>query len=107
MCYHTLVKPLRIITFLTLLQIAIPNNTKLKCISWNKDQGHIACGGDDGLLKVLKLETSKVESVQDCLIKLDMKPGMYQVEISIFSLNLVIVRLTKIMNRADKNWAHF
>ena len=24
-----------------------------------------------------------------------------------FSLNLVIVRLTKIMNRADKNWAQF
>ena len=27
------------------------------------------------------------------------------VEISIFSLNLVTVRLTKIMNKADKNWA--
>ena len=24
-----------------------------------------------------------------------------------FSLNLVIVRLTKIMSRADKNWAQF
>ena len=29
------------------------------------------------------------------------------VEISIFSLYHVIVRVTKIMNRADKNWAHF
>uniref|UniRef100_A0A3B3BS72 WD repeat-containing protein 35 n=1 Tax=Oryzias melastigma TaxID=30732 RepID=A0A3B3BS72_ORYME len=38
-------------------QIAIPNNIHLKCVSWNKDQGCIACGGDDGLLKVLKLET--------------------------------------------------
>uniref|UniRef100_A0A8D0Y2J8 WD repeat-containing protein 35 n=1 Tax=Sus scrofa TaxID=9823 RepID=A0A8D0Y2J8_PIG len=38
-------------------QISIPNNVKLKCISWNKDQGFIACGGEDGLLKVLKLET--------------------------------------------------
>ncbi|XP_036118510.1 WD repeat-containing protein 35 isoform X2 [Molossus molossus] len=38
-------------------RIAIPNNVKLKCISWNKDQGFIACGGEDGLLKVLKLET--------------------------------------------------
>uniref|UniRef100_A0A672PVM6 IFT121/TULP4 N-terminal domain-containing protein n=1 Tax=Sinocyclocheilus grahami TaxID=75366 RepID=A0A672PVM6_SINGR len=37
--------------------IAIPNNTVLKCVSWNKDQGFIACGGEDGLLKVLKLET--------------------------------------------------
>ncbi|KAF6724359.1 WD repeat-containing protein 35 [Oryzias melastigma] len=38
-------------------KIAIPNNIHLKCVSWNKDQGCIACGGDDGLLKVLKLET--------------------------------------------------
>ncbi|WAR17526.1 WDR35-like protein [Mya arenaria] len=38
-------------------KIAIPNNTKLRCVSWNKDQGYIACGGEDGLLKVLKLET--------------------------------------------------
>ena len=29
------------------------------------------------------------------------------VETLIFSLNPVIVRPTKIMNRADKNWAHF
>ncbi|XP_036398203.1 WD repeat-containing protein 35 isoform X2 [Megalops cyprinoides] len=38
-------------------KIAIPNNIKLKCVSWNRDQGFIACGGEDGLLKVLKLET--------------------------------------------------
>ncbi|KAM4772218.1 WD repeat-containing protein 35 [Rhinophrynus dorsalis] len=37
-------------------KIAIPNNIHLKCISWNKDQGYIACGGESGLLKVLKLE---------------------------------------------------
>ena len=48
-----------------------------------------------------------VESVQDFLIKLDMKPFMHLVEISTFSLNLVIARPTKIMNRADKNWAQF
>ena len=51
--------------------------------------------------------TYAVESVQDVLIKLGMKPCMHLVEISIFSLNLVIVRLTKIINRADKNWAQF
>ena len=45
--------------------------------------------------------------VQDFLIRLDMKPCMHLVEISIFSLNLVIVRLTKNMNRANKNWAQF
>ena len=48
-----------------------------------------------------------LESVQDFLIKLDIKPPMHLLEISTFSLNNVIVRLTKIMNRADKNWAHF
>ena len=29
---------------------------QLKCLSWNGDQGFIACGGDEGMLKVLKLE---------------------------------------------------
>ncbi|XP_058282761.1 WD repeat-containing protein 35 isoform X1 [Hylobates moloch] len=38
-------------------KISIPNNVKLKCVSWNKEQGFIACGGEDGLLKILKLET--------------------------------------------------
>ena len=43
-----------------------------------------------------------LESVQDFLIKLDMKPCIHLVEISICSLYLIIVRLTKIMNGADK-----
>ncbi|KAK3238460.1 WD repeat-containing protein 35 [Cymbomonas tetramitiformis] len=38
-------------------KIAIPNGVKLKCVSWNSEQGWIACGGDNGLLKVLKLES--------------------------------------------------
>ena len=29
----------------------------MRCISWSSSKGYIACGGDDGLLKVLKLET--------------------------------------------------
>jgi WD repeat-containing protein 35 len=37
-------------------KIAIPNQLKLHCISWNRDQGWISCGGEDGLAKVLKLE---------------------------------------------------
>ena len=49
----------------------------------------------------------RVETVQDFLIKLGIKPLMYLLEISIFSLNNIILRLTKIINRADKNWAHF
>ena len=50
---------------------------------------------------------SRLEIVQDFLIKLDIKSVMHLLEISIFSLNNVILRLTKIMNRADKNWACF
>ena len=44
-----------------------------------------------------------VESFQDFLIELDMKPRMHLVEISIFSLNNVTVRLTKIMNNLLKH----
>ena len=44
-----------------------------------------------------------LESVQDFLIKLDMKPCMHLMEISIFSLNHVIVRPTKIMNNLLKD----
>jgi hypothetical protein len=36
-----------------------------------------------------------------------MKPHMHPVEISLFSLYYVVVRPTKIMNRADKNCANF
>ncbi|EEB10935.1 WD-repeat protein, putative [Pediculus humanus corporis] len=38
-------------------KIAIPNNTKLNCLAWNKEQGYIAVGGSDGLLKILKLDS--------------------------------------------------
>ena len=41
--------------------------------------------------------------VQDFLIKLGIKPGMYTLETNIFSLNHVIVRPTKIMNNLLKN----
>ena len=49
-------------------------------------------------LTLLSPQMSAIESVQDFLIMLEMKPCMHLVEISIFSLNHVIVRLTKIMN---------
>ncbi|TYZ67233.1 hypothetical protein PybrP1_011840 [[Pythium] brassicae (nom. inval.)] len=39
-------------------KIAIPNNVKLRCAAWNSDQGWIACGGQNGLLKVLRLESA-------------------------------------------------
>ncbi|EQC32501.1 hypothetical protein SDRG_09827 [Saprolegnia diclina VS20] len=39
-------------------KIAIPNGAQLCCASWNPEQGWIACGGQSGLLKVLKLESA-------------------------------------------------
>ena len=47
---------------------------------------------------IMSPEYSLLDTVQDFLIVLDMKPCMDLVEISIFSLDHVIVRLTKIMN---------
>lgn len=43
-------------------KIAIPNQIRLKSVSWNGEQGWIACGGEHGLLKVLKLESAEAGS---------------------------------------------
>ena len=59
------------------------------------------------ILNLVEAHIWLLESVQDFLIKLDTKPRMHLVETSIFSLNLVIVRPTKIMNRVDKNLGQF
>ena len=45
-----------------------------------------------------RLRRELVETVKDFLTELDMKPGMHLVEITIFSLNNVTVKFTKIMN---------
>ena len=55
----------------------------------------------------LKPKTLTLDTVQDFLILLGIKPHMHLMEIGIFSLYHVIVKPTKIMNRANKNWAHF
>ncbi|XP_012278888.1 WD repeat-containing protein 35 [Orussus abietinus] len=39
-------------------KIAIPNNFRLNCIAWNQKQGFIAVGGEDGLLKVLRVDSN-------------------------------------------------
>ncbi|CAB0034917.1 unnamed protein product [Trichogramma brassicae] len=39
-------------------KIAIPNNVRLNCIAWNQKKGYIAVGGEDGLLKVIRADTS-------------------------------------------------
>ena len=41
-------------------KVAIPHNIKLQTVSWNSEQGWIACGGGSGLLKVLKLEVIEI-----------------------------------------------
>jgi WD repeat-containing protein 35 len=43
-------------------KIAIPNGVKLHSLAWNPDHGWIAAGGDDGLLKVLKLDAPRPSS---------------------------------------------
>ena len=48
------------------MQIAIPNGTLLTTLSWHKNEGFIACGGENGLLKVLKLE---ITSGKDSALK--------------------------------------
>ena len=50
-----------------------------------------------------KLPQWVIETVQDFLIKLGIKPLMHLLEISIFSLNNDILRLTKIMNNLVKD----
>ena len=58
-------------------------------------------------VQAISVKRPFLDTVQDFLIKLGIKPRMHLWKISIFPLNHVIVRPTKIMNRADKNWAHF
>ena len=50
---------------------------------------------------------SGLDTIKDFLIKLGIKPRMHLLEIDIFLLYHVTVRPTKIMNRANKYWAHF
>mmetsp|Transcript_3004 Transcript_3004/g.7686 ORF Transcript_3004/g.7686 Transcript_3004/m.7686 type:complete len:1249 (+) Transcript_3004:101-3847(+) len=40
-------------------KIAIPHNLALQVVAWNSAQGWIACGGESGLLKVLKLDSAQ------------------------------------------------
>lgn len=44
-------------------KIAIPNGILLKCIAWDKENGYLACGGDDGLLKIVRLDANPVQNV--------------------------------------------
>ena len=80
---------------------------ELKNLKLGISQGNLSLFGPaapHGAVKVYCSDlTYTLEAVQDFLIKLDIKPLMHLLEISTFSLNNFIIRLTKIMNRADKN----
>lgn len=39
------------------INFSIPNPTNVNALGWNQEQGWVVVGGDDGLLKVLKLES--------------------------------------------------
>ena len=54
------------------------------------------------ILTLFILHNGIVDTVQDFLIKLGIKPIMHLLKISILSLNIVIIRLTKIMNNLVK-----
>ena len=54
-------------------------------------------------LILYEVNTYLLEFVQDFLIKLDIKPLVHLLEMSIFSLNDDLVRLTKIMNNLVKD----
>ena len=43
-------------------KIAIPNNVKLASLGWNLKDGYISCGGEGGLLKVLKLDSGSADA---------------------------------------------
>ena len=87
-----------------LVMYAFPTTKRLKPAA---HFAHAHCSNGFPEIYRTQSNTYSLESDKDVLIKLDMKSCMHLVEISIFSLNFVIVRLTKIMNRADKNWAQF
>jgi hypothetical protein len=46
------------------VQIAIPNEIQLTTLSWHPSKGWIACGGEDGLLKILKLEPQQTRDAK-------------------------------------------
>lgn len=52
------------------LQIAIPKQSNVTCLSWNQSSGFIAVGGEDGMLKVLKLESGCLHFTKELIIKI-------------------------------------
>ena len=74
----------------------------------NQQAGHQAGGNGlpPGSSASTMTSASKVESVQEMFLELGMKSHIHPVEIIFFLLCHVIIRSTKIMTRANKNWAY-
>ncbi|KAI1284858.1 WD repeat-containing protein 35 [Halotydeus destructor] len=49
-------------------KIAVPNSQKVKCVAWSHEHGFIACGGDNGLLKVIKLDSTSSDGGHKSLV---------------------------------------
>lgn len=45
-------------------KITVPNCSKLYTVSWSTNQDYIACGGNNGVLKVIKLDNSKTDLIK-------------------------------------------
>ncbi|CDS38237.1 WD repeat containing protein 35 [Echinococcus multilocularis] len=43
--------------------IAIPNNPKISTLAWSLNHGYLACGGENGFLKVLKFESGTIQLI--------------------------------------------
>ncbi|VDD82634.1 unnamed protein product [Mesocestoides corti] len=53
-------------------KIAIPNNQVVSSIAWSMNHGYLACGGESGLLKVLKLDVNKCENTKGLTSQIDL-----------------------------------
>ena len=73
------------------------------CLSFRTSLGKVRFMPRDNRFLRQHVHVCRLETVQDFLIKLDIKPLMHLLKISIFSLNKDIVRLPKIMNNLIKD----
>ena len=95
-------KPL---TFFSIYKIAIPNNVRLRCLAWNREHGYIACGGEDGLLKVLKLETQPGMKLQPFIPKIStsiLLTIFYRFLLIIMKLLIIIKLKTLLFKRSQR-----
>ena len=72
---------------------------------WIQENAHFCCQNDLWDREKTDCKACGLNTVQDFLCEFGMKPHLHLLKISVVSLYNVIVKLTKIMNGANKNWA--